>query len=147
MDLNVLGKHLKNMRKEAGKSMKEVAASAGVTYQQIDHIEAGRRQVPIDRLEAIAAAIGCKVVLDVVPANSESIQVPPDQAALIRAVSDLQSEDRPIVEEFLALLRRSPPNAAPAALALLRSAIDLQQRFQPSPADNGEPEKRHRQAV
>jgi transcriptional regulator with XRE-family HTH domain len=147
MDLKSLGALLKSLRKEAGKSMKEVAAAAGVTYQQIDHIEAGRRQVPMDRLEAIASAIGCKMVLDVVPVDSESIQVSAGQADLIRMVAGLGPEDRPIVEEFLTLLHRSPPNAAPAALALLRSAIDLQQRFPPSLADNEQPNKRLRQAV
>ena len=141
MDLKNLGALLKSLRKEAGKSMKEVAVAAGVTYQQIDHIEAGRRQVPIDRLEAIAASVGCKVIIDVVPIGSESIQVSPDKATLIRTIAEMVPENRTVVEEFLTLVQRSPPNAAPAALALLRSAIDLQQKFQPSPLENGEPEK------
>lgn len=49
---------IRQARIKAGMTLKELASAAGVSYQRIQQYEAGVAEVPIDRLDRIAAAIG-----------------------------------------------------------------------------------------
>lgn len=50
---------IREARREAGLTQKELADAIGVTEPAISHYETGRRQVTVSKLVAIAMALGC----------------------------------------------------------------------------------------
>jgi transcriptional regulator with XRE-family HTH domain len=58
---NGLGKHLKALRKMAGLTQAELAQRCGLERTSITNIEAGRQTLSVQRINAIAAALGYRV--------------------------------------------------------------------------------------
>ena len=52
---------IREARREAGMTQKELAAAIGVTEPAISHYETGRRRVPVSLLVPITDALGCKL--------------------------------------------------------------------------------------
>lgn len=63
-DRMVLGETLRHMRLSQGLSLRTVADRAGVAHSLVSHLEHGRRNVTLDTLAAIAAALGARIVVD-----------------------------------------------------------------------------------
>ncbi|ABK53395.1 transcriptional regulator, XRE family [Acidothermus cellulolyticus 11B] len=57
----IRGRRLAQARQAAGLTQAQLADLASVTYQEISHDEAGRRQRPIDRAIQIAEILGWDV--------------------------------------------------------------------------------------
>lgn len=58
-----IGAELKRLRTEAGLSLKELADKSGESFQHISHIENGKYNLTLERLERIAAPLGVAVCL------------------------------------------------------------------------------------
>ena len=56
-----LGKRIAELRKEQGLTRTQLAELLGLTQQQVDHLEVGRRRVPVSRLPALARAVATSV--------------------------------------------------------------------------------------
>lgn len=63
MSKQQIGAELKRLRTEAGLSQKELAEQVGESFQHISHIEAGKYNLTLDRLERVGAALGVTVAL------------------------------------------------------------------------------------
>lgn len=57
--MNVNGTKIRELRKAAGLSQKEVAGPVGVSQAMVSQIESGRRTCSRDTADAIAKALGC----------------------------------------------------------------------------------------
>ena len=56
------GEKLRELRKESGKTLRQISIESGITHQQILNIESGETKDPrIDTLMKLAQAIGCEV--------------------------------------------------------------------------------------
>ena len=59
MPANEVGKRLREARKAAGLTLRELAARVGIAnYQTIDNIERGRQRASVDQIESLARALG-----------------------------------------------------------------------------------------
>ena len=58
-----IGAELKRLRTEAGLSQTALAEKIGESFQHISHIEAGKYNLTLDRLERVGAALGVTVTL------------------------------------------------------------------------------------
>jgi transcriptional regulator with XRE-family HTH domain len=76
-----IGAELKRLRTEAGLSQKELAEHAGESFQHISHIEAGKYNLTLDRLERVGAALGVTVALQ--PAEKSMLITEPDKKACL----------------------------------------------------------------
>lgn len=57
----VMTVRIREARREAGMTQKELATAIGVTEPAISHYETGRRQITVSKLVAIAMALGCSL--------------------------------------------------------------------------------------
>lgn len=64
-----VGQQLRRARLDAGLTQTEVAAQIGTSTSYISEIENGRHNVTMDTLDAIAAAIGVEVTIQIQPAR------------------------------------------------------------------------------
>ena len=59
MPANEVGLRLREARKAAGLTLRELAARVGIAnYQTIDNIERGRQRASVDQIESLARALG-----------------------------------------------------------------------------------------
>ena len=58
-----IGRELKRIRESKGFSLRETGERAGITFQSIGKIEAGKYSVTVDTLEKICEAIGAEVLI------------------------------------------------------------------------------------
>ena len=59
MPANEVGLRLREARKAAGLTLRELAERAGiVNYQTIDNIERGKQRASVDQIESLAHALG-----------------------------------------------------------------------------------------
>ena len=59
MPANEVGLRLREARKAAGLTLRELAARVGIAnYQTIDNIERGRQRASVDQIESLAHALG-----------------------------------------------------------------------------------------
>ena len=58
MPASDVGKRLREARKAAGLTLRELANEAGfANYQTIDHIERGKQRASVDQIESLACAL------------------------------------------------------------------------------------------
>lgn len=53
-----LGRAIREIREEAGLTQEQVAATGGLHFTEISHLEAGRRNPKFDTLKAVARGLG-----------------------------------------------------------------------------------------
>lgn len=59
MPANEVGLRLREARKAAGLTLRELAARVGIAnYQTIDNIERGKQRASVDQIESLARALG-----------------------------------------------------------------------------------------
>ena len=59
MPANEVGLRLREARKAAGLTLRELAARVGIAnYQTIDNIERGKQRASVDQIESLAHALG-----------------------------------------------------------------------------------------
>ena len=59
MPASDVGKRLREARKAAGLTLRELAERAGIAnYQTIDNIERGKQRASVDQIESLAHALG-----------------------------------------------------------------------------------------
>ena len=59
MPANEVGLRLREARKAAGLTLRELAERAGIAnYQTIDNIERGKQRASVDQIESLAHALG-----------------------------------------------------------------------------------------
>lgn len=88
------------MRLATGKTVRELAADAGLSYQLVSKIESGK-SVRVDSINRLVEAAGARFVAHIEPAGEVGVQTPP----LVPA----SPPDRlAIASRFMALLPRLP---------------------------------------
>ena len=119
MGFEDLGPRLKRLRKERGRTQTQVGEVAGVSRQQVDHIESGRRLPTLGTLDGIAEALGRTVHISF-PGSGEgdtvSVDIHADVLPQVVALEKLTPEERKLV----ALLCEVLPNLTPEVVGMLR---------------------------
>ena len=110
---------LKEVRKAAGLSMKELAARLGYSDRWTDHVESGRRGISIEDLERFAHACGRRLVLDVVAPGQEPVILSPPERAILALLREADDDQREAIRRFAELLPGAREGAAGAALSVL----------------------------
>jgi transcriptional regulator with XRE-family HTH domain len=64
-----IGAELKRLRTEAGLSLKQLADKSGESFQHISHIENGKYNLTLERLERVTAPLGVTVALVSIAGN------------------------------------------------------------------------------
>lgn len=107
-----VGATLRRLREARGLSLEQLARRVGLGKTGVQAIESGRSGAPLDRLQALASALGASLVVEVRA---------PEAAALERA---LQAAVEALPEERRALLLRVARAAADVDDVLLRGAVE-----------------------
>jgi transcriptional regulator with XRE-family HTH domain len=121
VDWTTLPRMLKDVRKSAGLTMKELASRLGVTAAAVDHYEGGRRTPDPETVEAFVTACGKKLVFEVVDPATEVVPLDRTEQELVSLWRAVGPERRRALMEFGYLLPRARPGADGAALGVLRS--------------------------
>lgn len=123
MDIQTLGMRLKEARKKKGLSMKEAAALMDYSYQWVDNVEGGRREPTLADLGRLAAVVGMRLIVDLVPQSAwPFMSVRPDIAPSVDVLSSMDNERLAIAQRILSALRAAPPEAGAAAASLVEMA-------------------------
>lgn len=59
------GRQLKEARKKAGLTLRDLAEKTGIAYNYISRVELGRHNVTLDTISAISNALGATVKLSI----------------------------------------------------------------------------------
>ena len=97
--------------------------AAGVVFSNIDHYEAGRREIPISRLEMLAQAYGLQLVLDLVESDRQPVYASPRVGAIIAGLDGLPDTHKVLVLHLIDLAIQAPPIGVRAASAMLESML------------------------
>jgi len=58
-----LSEQLRNARLAQKKTLRQLATETGISYQYISEIELGRKDPSLGKVELLAGALNCKVIL------------------------------------------------------------------------------------
>jgi len=76
---------IKTARKRAGLTQSELADRLGASPGYVGQLETGRTNPTVGQLGTVAAALGCRLEIGLVPVEVEHpVEVPDRQASLIR---------------------------------------------------------------
>lgn len=137
MDLKEFGQTLKSARKQAGLTMKEAGVAAGVVYQNIDHYEAGRREIPLSNLELLATAYGLRLNLSLNDPEKMAVYLPEETAKIIKNLESLPSHHRDLVIRLLDLAQNAPVSALRASIAMMESLAETDSQVASTPRQAG----------
>lgn len=112
MNYQSVGRLFRKARRHAGMSQFDVAQAMGCSRAQVDNIEVARQRAPVYRLEAFAKAVGLRLVIQVVPRTTKSINVrtTSEMVELVDHVSQLEETDRELLIRMAELLPSLPQN-------------------------------------
>lgn len=97
-EIQIIGRNMRRIRREAGQSQKQVARILGVTYQQVQKYETGRNRLPADKLYRLKQYYGVpySAFFEVLPGAETYIEmpaaVPPDTAQKIERIIQILLE-------------------------------------------------------
>ncbi len=78
---------LRELRRHAGLSARDLGARMGLSASAILHIETGRNRPPLATIEKWAEACGCRLDVSIVEAGAGATLLSPDARALIDTVA------------------------------------------------------------
>lgn len=111
---SAFSQNLARIRKQRGLSQADLAEKAGLSRRMINHYETQAVQPPIDKIEAIAAALGIKPsqLIDPSPRTSDTAidltGIDPRSVKRLRDILSLPPEDRNVLYRMLnELLRKN----------------------------------------
>lgn len=81
--LRRLGQRTRRARQEGGLSLRALAARSGLSSRFLTELEAGRANISVDRLAALAAALGSTAGTLLLEAEREAAGAVPDRIALV----------------------------------------------------------------
>lgn len=131
MDYAVLGKRLKKLRKSARLTMKELGARLGYSYQWVDNVEGGRRDISIDDVERFAEACGQRLVFELAPPDALPVILSAEDRVVVDMARDLPVETKAgllvltapkaaAIREFIELVQGAGDRGIAVALSVLR---------------------------
>jgi transcriptional regulator with XRE-family HTH domain len=125
VDWTSLPQILKDVRKAAGLTMKDLAVKLGVSVGAVDHYEGGRRTPDPETVDAFVSACGKKLVFEIVEPGVEVVPLDASEQELVSLWRAATPERREALMQFGYLLPSARPGAGDAALGVLRT---LQER-------------------
>lgn len=114
--ISVFSQNLSRIRKQRGLSQADLAERAGLSRRVINHYETHAVQPPIEKIEAIAKALGIKPSQLLDPTNKMSVKdttidftgIDPRSVKKLKDILSLPSEDRNVLYRMLnELLRKN----------------------------------------
>lgn len=139
VDWTALPRVLKDVRKSAGLTMKELAARLGVTAAAVDHYEGGRRTPDPEMVDAFVSACGRRLLFEIVDPAAEVVALDRSERDIVNLWRASDPASRATIMEFAELLQRARPGAPGAALAVLRSLQEPSTSSEAQP-QRGDPE-------
>ena len=123
MNYQSMGRLFRKARKKAEMSQFDVAQAMGCSRAQVDNIEVARQRAPLHRLEDFAQAVGLKVVVQVLPRSSKTVQLrtTDEMVDFLEGVSELDETERELITQLVALL----PHLPKGIRATLRGIVTL----------------------
>ena len=106
MALRGVVQRLREMREESGITQQEIAVAIGVTRQQVSQFETGYRGTTVERLEAYADTVGCRLLLQVVAKDAvlQPVLVDADVAETAAWLQNAPGPLRRLAVKFLRVL-------------------------------------------
>lgn len=109
MDYRAVGQRLRALRRARGLRQVDVAEQLGMTDSNVSLIESGRVETPIKNLEAYAALVGARVVIELESDDDPEARLiarirsalprlsPANRRAVLALVDAFQAEHQPFV--------------------------------------------------
>ena len=123
MKYATIGKRLRAARKRRGLSQFQVADSMACSRAQVDNIEVARQRAPMHRIEDFAKAVGLRLIVQLVPADTKTVAVR-TTGEVARAVEDIERLDE-IDREVMLELARLMPQLPDGIRGTLRGIVAL----------------------
>jgi transcriptional regulator with XRE-family HTH domain len=122
--LDTIGEAIRILRRRRGMTQKQLGEAVGLTKGRISQIESGGTAPPMERMERFAEALGCDLVVEIVPRGAGhpaelgsslegvALQDVRQVARLARIYGrDISPEDRSMLEAILRSLEGRYPAA------------------------------------
>lgn len=113
---------LRELREQSQISQQQIAEDIGISRTQLSNIERGARGTTVERLEEYAEAVGCRLLVQIVPKDSELayMQVDPDSVALASKIHDLPISHRLLLLDMVKAFKYLPNPLVEAIRAQLK---------------------------
>jgi transcriptional regulator with XRE-family HTH domain len=117
----IVGKKLRELREARGLTQPQVGELVGRSKQNIQQIEAGVREPGVDTLDAVAQAVGARMILEIVPAESQgdAVWLHGPALSIARGLQALPAERLDVVLNLVRAAIDAPLTGVEAAVRLL----------------------------